>query len=364
MSAVTDLARWLHTEFRDINTELDEAYHAAHTEILYDVTDLDQRKHTLRNDGGALVARIGEPTDHPYELLGAVGLYLAACRRHEVDAPEQAQAVAGRLGLMLGVAPRLVFPHLSTHNPAGHTFTHLPDEHTFHTYNALAVLAYERAAAALRAIGGTGVTGSLPAYLFDEAHTALDDVLRFNRTLAAELEPDRFFSNVRPYFKPYPVCGTQYRGANAGDFAAVNEIDLALGLCDLNDPFYGRILAEKYPYLPPEHQPRLRATPRDLLAMVEQAGTNTDRFLAVCRAHGAAYAFHHHRLVLPFLAEPAANVPPDRQALLTASGPPLDVVLAGLNRLVDLRAARNRPGTAHDRLTRLRQNRQNQLSTV
>jgi Domain of unknown function (DUF1864) len=354
MSAVTDLTRWLHTEFRDINTELDDAYHDAHAEILYDITDLDQRKHTLRDDGATLVARIDHPTDHPYELLGAVGLYLAACRRHEVDAPPRAQAVAARLGLLLGVAPRLVFAHLSTHNPAGHTFTHLPDEHTFHTYNALAVLAYERAAAALRAIGGTGVTGALPAYLFEEAHAALTDVLRFNRTLAAELNPDRFFYNVRPYMKPHPVCGAEYRGANAGDFAAVNEIDLALGLCDPNDPHYQRVLAEKYPYVPPAHQPRLRTTPRDLLTLVEQAGANEEPFLAVCRAHGAAYAFHHHRLVLPFLAAQAANLPPDRQARLTASGPPLDVVLADLSRLVDLRAARDRPGTAHTRLVALR----------
>ena len=71
-------------------------------------------------------------------------------------------------------------------------------------------------------------------------------------------------------------------------------------------------------------------------------------------AHAAAHAFHHHRLVTPFLAEPAASAPPDRLARLTASGPPLDVVLATLSRLVDLRAARNRPGTAYLRLTALR----------
>jgi hypothetical protein len=73
---------------------------------------------------------------------------------------------------------------------------------------------------------------------------------------------------------------------------------------------------------------------------------NVDRFLAVCRAHGAAYTFHHHQLVLPFLASTASAD--------TASGPPLDVVVAGLARLVDLRAARDRPGTARPRLARLR----------
>lgn len=355
MAAVTDLARWLDTDFADLNTELEEAYYAARAEIVYEVTDLDQRKHALRDDGAALVTRLGTETAS-YELLGAVGLYLAACRRHEVDVPEPAQAVAGRLGLALGVAPRMVFAHMSTHNPAGHTFTRLPDEHTFTAYNGLGVLAYQRAAHALRRAAGTAIDGPLAAHLLGDARAALDEVLHVNQTLAARLDRDRFFYNVRPYFKPHLVCGTEYRGANAGDYAAVTEIDLALGLCDLTDPFYQRIVVEKYPYVPPEDQPALRTPPVNLLPRVEESvGENTELFLAVCRAHGAAYSFHHHRLVKPFLAEPAAVAPPDRLARLTASGPPLDVVLAGLSRLVDLRAARDRPGTAHTRLAALRE---------
>jgi hypothetical protein len=352
MSAVTDLERWLRAEFVEINTVLDNAYFAARKEILHDVHDLDQLKRTLRDDGGTLVSRIHElPAAGRYQLLGAVGLYLAACRRHEVDAPDAAQAVAGRLGLALGVAPRFVFAHESTHNPAVagafRTFTSLPDEHTFITYNALAVLAYQRAAAALTRIPAMGATSPFATYLFDEAEAALRDVLRFNQTLAAELDRDRFFLSVRPYFMPHPVCGVEYRGANAGDFAAVNEIDVALGLCHPSDPFYLRILTEKYPYVPPEDQPRLRALPTDLLSLFEaDTGRNVDRFLAVCRAHGAAYTFHHHQLVLPFLASTASAD--------TASGPPIDVVVAGLARLVDLRAARDRPGTARPRLARLR----------
>jgi hypothetical protein len=344
MSAVTDFTRWLSTEFRCANTGLEAAYFAAGAEIVYDDHDLDQRKRALRDDGAALVARIGaEDTDNPYDLLGAVGLYLAACRRHEVDAPEAAQAVAGRLGLALGVAPRFVFAHLSTHDPAARTFTDLPDEQIFNDYNGIAVLAYQRAAAALRRV--PSVTPALAAVLFDEALAALEAVLAANRALARSLDPDRFFLNVRPYFKPHVVCGAEYRGVNAGDFAAVSEIDLALGLCDVGDPFYQRILAEKYPYLPPEDQPGLRTPPANLLTLVERDGTHVERYLAVCRAHGAAYAF---------LARPAESVPPDRLARLTASGPPLDVVLATLSRLVDLRAARDRPGTAHERLARLR----------
>lgn len=363
MSAVTDFTRWLDTDFAEINTALEEAYFTARAEIVYDVEDLDQRKRALRDDGAALVTRLGT-APATYELLGAVGLYLAACRRHEIDVPEPAQAVAGRLGLALGVAPRMVFAHMSTHNSAGHAFTRLPDEDVFTRYNALGVLAYQRAASALRRAGGVPVDGPLAAQLLDDARSALDDVLGFSRTLAAELDRDRFFLNVRPYFKPHVVCGHEYRGANAGDYSAVNEIDLALGLSDPTDPFYQGILAEKYPYVPPEDQPRLRTPPVDLLARIEPGSPNADRFLAVCRAHGAAYAFHHHRLVRPFLAEPAENAPPDRLARLTASGPPLDVVLASLSRLVDLRAARDRPGTAHAALAALRRGSQTRLSTV
>jgi hypothetical protein len=352
MSAVTDLRRWLDTDFTEANTELEEAYFAARAEIVYEVVDLDQRRRAIRDEGAALIGRLG--ADGPYELLGVVGIYLAACRRHEVDVPEHVQAVAGRLGLALGVAPRMVFAHLSTHNSAGHTFTRLPDEHMFTAYNGLGVLAYQRAADALRRVAGVPIDGPLAAHLLDDAHAGLDDVLQHSRTLARELDGDRFFYNVRPYFKPHVVCGTEYRGANAGDYSAVNEIDLALGLCDPRDPFYQRILAEKYPYVPPEDQPRLRSIPADLLSRIEATSPNVERFLAVCRAHAAAYAFHHHRLVTPFLAEPAASAPPDRLARLTASGPPLDVVLATLSRLVDLRAARNRPGTAYLRLAALR----------
>jgi hypothetical protein len=348
----TDLDRWLGTEFTQANTELEQAYFAARATIVHDVTDLDQRRRAIRDDGAALVARLGP--DISYELLGAVGIYLAACARHEIDVPEPAQAVAGRMGLALGVAPRMVFAHLSTHNPAGHTFTRLPDEHTFTTRNALGVLAYRRAANALRNVAGTPLDGPLATHLLDEAHRALTDVLDINRALAAELDVDRFFRNVRPYFTSHVVCGTVYRGANAGDYSAVGEIDLGLGLCDERDPFYQRILAEKYPYLPPEDQLRLRTPPPNLLARLEPGGPNVERFLAVCRAHGAAYAFHHHRLVKPFLEAPAATIPPDRLATVTASGPPLDVVLATLARLVDLRAARDRPGTAHSALARLR----------
>ena len=378
--------RWLRAEFVDMNTELEQAYFDARCEIVFDRAELDRTRRAILRDGAGLIARIaemhqvGSDTGEQYQLLGAVGFYLAACRRHEVDRLDAANAeclvpawsLANRLGMSLGVAPRYVFAHQSTHNPAVsgvyRRFTSLPDEQNFVTHNALGVLAYQRAAHALRAIPAMGVSSPMAAYQLEQARGALEDVLRFNRALHDTLDVDRFFYNIRPYFKPYRVGERECRGTNAGDFAAVNEIDLLLGLCSPSDPFYQQVLGEKYPYLPPEDQPRLR----DALAgeslldrflaeasaspVAAQLRGNGELFLAVCRAHGAAYTFHHHQLVKPFLEQPAATAPPDRLEDLTASGPPLQVVMAGLERLSHLRAARDRPGltTARASLAELR----------
>jgi hypothetical protein len=217
--------------------------------------------------------------------------------------------------------------------------------------NAYGVLAYRRAAAALRQIPAVGVSNPIASHLLETARVALEDVLAFNRRIAREIPVDRFFRNIRPYFKPYRVGSSVHRGANAGDFSAINEIDVLLGLCDLNDPFYESIVTEKSPFVPPEDQPALRelGATGTLLARFEaeaEAGVtpqlrrNAELFLAVCQAHGAAYAFHHHALVKPFLERPAAAIPPDRFAVLSASGPPLEEVIAHLGRLSILRSAR------------------------
>ena len=169
--------------------------------------------------------------------------------------------------------------------------------------------------------------------------------------IARELSVDRFFRNIRPYFKPHRVGDVVHRGVNAGDFSAINEIDVLLGLCDPGDPFYASIVAEKIPFVPPDEQRALRELDGAgaLLARYEaeaengvtaQLHDNARRFLAVCRAHGHAYAFHHTALVKPFLERPAADAPPDRVAELSASGPPLHEVIATLDRLRVLRTDR------------------------
>ena len=79
-----------------------------------------------------------------------------------------------------------------------------------------------------------------------------------------------------------------------------------------------------------------------------QVRANAKLYLAVCRAHGAAYAYHHYRLVQPFLSAPARQSPSDD---LTCSGPPFETVIAGLPRLRDLRTARERPGVTTARIS-------------
>ncbi|MBC6459363.1 monodechloroaminopyrrolnitrin synthase PrnB family protein [Actinomadura sp. HBU206391] len=386
-AAVDGFDRWIRHEFVDFNTELEEAYFSARSEVLFGRPELEKIKRAIMLDGAELIARITEdggiPADEKerYRLLGAVGFYLGACRRHEAGGPENPDAerlsaawsLANILGSSLGVAPRFVFAHQSLHNPSVRdsyrTFTSLEDERVFITYNGLAVLAYQRAAGALRRIPTMGVSNPMATYLFEDARAALDDVLRFNRTLSENLDVDRFFFNIRPYFKPYQVGGIEYRGANAGDFAAVNEIDLLLGLCKARDPFYQNLLAEKYAYVPPEDQVLLRTivVAESLLdRFLSEAETgpvtprfrlNAELFLAICRAHGAAYAYHHHKLVKPFLEAPAKAAPKERLSDMTASGPPLEMVIRGLGYLSDLRAARDRPGVVSARasLGRLRE---------
>ena len=373
VDAITELDRWIRGEFTQLNTELEELYFAEKALILPERADADALRATLVRDGGALIEKVAsqrrlppDPVDR-YELLGMVGFYLGACRRHEVE-PEQSQVVplATALGLSLGVAPRFSSAHQHIHNRAVGgafaTFTTLADERVFLTYNGLSVLAYRRAAYALGSVPALGVSNPLATYHFADAVAALREVLRYHQLLAERLDRDRFFYNIRPYFKSHRVGAHEYRGVNAGDVAAINAIDVLLGLCSPHDPFYQWVLADKYPYVAPGDQAPLRAlsTTGSLLAQVigelEAGGDsaplreNAGLLLAACRQHGAASAFHHQRLVIPFLRDPAATAPPEQHEDMTASGPPLEVVIETLARLRDLRTARRRPGigTARD----------------
>ena len=382
------LDNWLRGDFLRINTALDEEYFQRRVDVLHGHPHIDALKLQLLRGGAPLMSPLADlplPNEEQaaYRLLGLVGYYLAACQRHEAFtlAPDEggrdsAWKISQRIGTALNVAPRFVFAHQSLYNDATggrfRTFTALPDDELFVRYNILGVLAYERAAHALRGVADVGVTNIAAAYLFDAAEAALLDVLRFNQELSKQLNVDRFFLNIRPYYKTYRVGERDHRGANAGDFSAINEIDVALGLCRVDDPFYRGIVHEKLPYVPPADRRRLDALDRQrplldlFLGELDATGAtpvwkdNAARYLRVCKAHGAAYAHHHNRLVKSYVEAPSQSLASTHSAGITSSGPPLSELMAMLQRLADLRLARDRGDvvTAAAGLTRI----QRQLS--
>ena len=365
---IDDLDTWLRNGFVRINTALEETYFAERIDVINGRPDVDALKLQLLEQGGPLMERLADTATLPddshgsYRLLGLIGHYLAACQRHEAPLSDQAGGrhaawtVSSKIGHALGVVPRFVFAHQSLFNEAAggvyRTFTSLPDEEIFIRYNALGVIAYYRAAAALRGIANIGVSSVVAAYLFDQAEAALHDVLRFNQDLARQLNVARFFFNIRPYFKTYRVGDADHRGANAGDFSAINEIDVALGVCSMSDPFYQAIVREKSRHVPPDDLEILRTLDqrRSLAEMFRidrerhgetaQWQINAAKFLAVGKAHGAAYAFHHQRLVKAYVEAPSKTAASAHTAGVTSSGPPLDEVMGMLQRLMEMRTAR------------------------
>jgi hypothetical protein len=65
-------------------------------------------------------------------------------------------------------------------------------------------------------------------------------------------------------------------------------------------------------------------------------------FLEVCDAHGATAVQHHDKLVQKFIEAPAVGAGVEERDGLTASGPPLPVLLKSLRKLADLRSAAKR----------------------
>ncbi len=172
--------------------------------------------------------------------------------------------------------------------------------------------------------------------------------------LYEKLDEDRFFYCVRPYYKPHRVGLHEYRGANAGDFAGINVIDMLLGLCQADNSSYSQLLVDKFLYMMPEDQSTLRDVMRresllnGFLEQLEDRGSepwfqkNAAMFVKVCETHGRTAAQHHDMLVSRFIEKQAKALPEKFQENITASGPPLEVVINALEKLRDLRLAANR----------------------
>ncbi|HSY94497.1 MAG TPA: monodechloroaminopyrrolnitrin synthase PrnB family protein [Steroidobacteraceae bacterium] len=376
---------WIRTSFVQMNTELENLYFAR-SDRAQVIGCGDPIKASLRDEGHAHVVALlaegntGEGFDSAYGVLGSVGLYLGALRRHELTNPAreerspfpEASSLALHVGASLGMAPRFSTGHLATHNRARagvrKSFTTLRDEFLFIDENTRGILSLQRAADALTSIVHLGVSSPVADVMFDAAKQALRDVIRFNGRLIDQLDVERFFYSVRPYYKPYRVGRQEYRGANAGDFSGINEIDLLLGLCRANDPYYAQLLVDKMLFMLPSDQVRLRdcmtrmSLLDELLLLVDEHRhadwfqQNARAYLEVCDLFGQSAAQHHNGLVKRFIEGPAASLNAQDMQGITASGPPLPVLLRSLEMLRDLRLAADRRDilTRHADLDRLR----------
>lgn len=362
---------WIRHGFVAINTELEELYFALDNPEEIDGVG-DELKQRLVEEGKTYIVELvnegntDEGFEENFNLMGNVGLYMAACRRHMITEPSretrsplvEASALAMQVGASIGMVPRFASSHLETHNFAVNgvykRFTSLKDEELFITYNTRAALSYIRASEALLHILPLGVSHPVTSNLLIAARDALRDVLESNERLFDELDIDRFFHCVRTYYKPHRVGLHEYRGANAGDFAGINVIDLLLGLCRADDAYYSQLLVDKFLFMRPEEQLVLRDCMRQrslldrLLEYVETDAesawfqTNASLFLGVCEAHGQTAIQHHEKLVKRFIENPAFNKGLSDKSDMTASGPPLPVLLKALKKLSDLRAAADR----------------------
>ena len=368
---VEDFDGWLRSAFVEMNTELENQYFAQDERENVDGLG-DPIKQQIRDEGHQYVVRLlaegntDEGFDHAFDLHGGLGLYMASLRRHELTNPAkevkspfpEASALGMQIAGSVGMVPRFSTAHLATRNAAIHgrqkSFTSLKDEYLFLDYNTRGIFAFMRASDALTRILPMGISHPVTETLLGDAANALKDVITYNDCLFNELDTDRFFYSVRPYYKPYRVGRHEYRGANAGDFSGINEIDLLLGLCQANDPYYSQLLVDKMLFMPPTDQASLRdcMRRRSLLSQFLDVAPNSAKepwfiknataFLEVCRLHGATAAQHHDRLVTRFIEKPSKTLSKDKLSQVTASGPPLEVLLRSLEVLRDMRLATNR----------------------
>jgi hypothetical protein len=385
MSHTAEFDRWIRGPFVAMNTELEELYFARENRA--DVMGVgDAIKGRLHDEGlvhvKALLAEgnTGDGFESGFGVLGNVGMYLAALRRHELTNPAreerspfaEASSLALHVGASLGMAPRFSTGHLTTWNKAEagvrKSFTSLRDEFLFIDENTRGILLLQQAADALSSIVHLGVSSPAADVMWDSAKAALRSVIHHNKRLFEQLDVARFFYCVRPYYKPYRVGRQEYRGANAGDFSGINELDLLLGLCRASDPYYAQLLVDKFLFMLPSDQKRLkecmsrRSLLDELLELANEHGhtdwfrTSARAYLEVCELFGGYAAQHHDELVKRFIEMPSAGLDAEHLQGVTASGPPLHVLLRSLEILRDLRVGADRSDirTRHADLARLR----------
>ena len=184
MNRAEAFEHWIRTSFVQMNTELENLYFAQ-ADRAQVIGCGDPIKADLRDEGHAHVVALlaegntGDGFESAFGVLGSVGMYLGALRRHELTNPmreekspfPEASSLAMHVGASLGMAPRFSTGHLATYNKARagvrKSFTTFADEFLFIDENTRGILSLQRAADALTSVVHLGVSSPVADVMFD-----------------------------------------------------------------------------------------------------------------------------------------------------------------------------------------------------
>ena len=192
MSTLSDaFDHWIRGSFMEINTELENLYFAQDDRA--DVSRCGANlKSQLRDEGHVHVVALlaegdtGDGFETAFGVLGNVGMYLAALRRHELTNPAreerspfpEASSLAMHVGAALGMAPRFSTAHIAhlnfAHAGVRKSFTSLPDEILFIDENTRGILLLQLAADALAKVVPLGISSPIVDVPFAAARHALE----------------------------------------------------------------------------------------------------------------------------------------------------------------------------------------------
>ena len=158
-NAAAKFDKWIRSSFVEMNTELEELYFAQEDPQHVEGVG-DKIKTQLQEEGQALIKPLAsegnteKQFDAAFDVLGNLGFFLAALRRHEFTNPDketespfkECSALGMHIAASIGVVPRFATAHLNTHNKAVNgvqkSFTSLRDERFFNDYNSYGILSY------------------------------------------------------------------------------------------------------------------------------------------------------------------------------------------------------------------------------
>ena len=120
---------WIRGRFPELNTALEELYFAQTDRADTRLAGVDIKAELLAQGNEHMRRLLAEGNtdqgfDRGFDVLGNLGLFMAACERHGItqqageaqSALPEASALAMQLGASLGVTPRFATSHLATHN--------------------------------------------------------------------------------------------------------------------------------------------------------------------------------------------------------------------------------------------------------